>query len=182
MPVSFCQKTKVMSILFRCGWLIRIFKAPKPVIEALHNAVEHGIFGYPGGATPSYVQSVVSWQAKRFGWEVAKEWVVQTSGIITALKTAIQAFTAPGDSVLIQPPVYAHFHNDVLLNGRHLAFAPLVRVDGGYRYNEQMFESAIKANTKIFILSNPHNPTGNVWSREELTSMGRNLSFAMALW
>lgn len=148
------------------------FKAPQPVIAALHDAVEHGVFGYPGGATRSYVKSVVNWQAKRFGWEVADEWVVQASGIITALKTAIQAFSAPGDSILIQPPVYAHFHNDVLLNGRHLNFAPLERIDGGYRFNEKVFENAIRPNTKLFILSNPHNPTGNVWSKDELITMG----------
>ncbi|QCP54333.1 pyridoxal phosphate-dependent aminotransferase [Trinickia violacea] len=148
------------------------FRAPQPVIDALHEAVEHGIFGYPGGATDSYVDAVVGWQTKRFGWDVAKEWVVQTSGIITTLKTAVQAFSSPGDTVLIQPPVYAHFHNDVLMNGRHLAFAPLERTETGYRFNEQMFEAAIRNNTKLFILSHPHNPTGNVWSEDELRAMG----------
>ena len=148
------------------------FRAPQPVIDALHEAVEHGIFGYPGGATQSYVDAVVGWQAKRFGWEVPKEWVVQTSGIITTLKTAVQAFSSPGDSVLIQPPVYAHFHNDVLMNGRHLAFAPLERTETGYRFDEKTFEAAIRDNTKLFILSHPHNPTGNVWSEEELRAMG----------
>ncbi|PTB17400.1 aspartate aminotransferase [Trinickia symbiotica] len=148
------------------------FRAPQPVIDALHEAVEHGIFGYPGGATGSYVDAVVGWQAKRFGWEVAREWVVQTSGIITTLKTAVQAFSAPGDTVLIQPPVYAHFHNDVLMNGRHLAYAPLERTETGYRFNEKLFEAAIRDNTKLFILSHPHNPTGNVWSEGELRAMG----------
>lgn len=148
------------------------FKSPRPVIDALHEAVEHGVFGYPGGATASYVNAVVQWQAKRFGWDVAKEWVIQTSGIITTLKTAVQAFSSPGDSVLIQPPVYAHFHNDVLMNGRHLAFAPLERTETGYRFNAQIFEAAIKANTKLFILSHPHNPTGNVWTEDELRTMG----------
>ena len=148
------------------------FRAPQPVIDALHEAVEHGIFGYPGGATDSYVDAVVGWQAKRFGWDVAKEWVVQTSGIITTLKTAVQAFSSPGDTVLIQPPVYAHFHNDVLMNGRHLAFAPLERTETGYRFNEKMFEAAIRDNTRLFILSHPHNPTGNVWSEDELRAMG----------
>ncbi|MFW6073020.1 MAG: MalY/PatB family protein [bacterium] len=148
------------------------FKSPRPVIDALHEAVEHGVFGYPGGATDSYVDAVVGWQAKRFGWEVPKAWVIQTSGIITTLKTAVQAFSAPGDTVLIQPPVYAHFHNDVLMNGRHLAFAPLERTETGYRFNAQTFEAAIQGNTKLFILSNPHNPTGNVWSEDELRTMG----------
>lgn len=78
----------------------------------------------------------------------------------------------PGDSVLIQPPVYAHFHNDVLINGRHLALAPLQRTEDGYRFDPAAFEAAIRADTKLFILSHPHNPTGNVWSEEELSTMG----------
>lgn len=148
------------------------FKSPRAVIDALHEAVEHGVFGYPGGATGSYVDAVIGWQAKRFGWEVAKEWVIQTPGIITTLKTAVQAFSAPGDTVLIQPPVYAHFHDDVLMNGRRLALAPLERTETGYRFNADTFEAAIRDNTKLFILSNPHNPTGNVWSEDELRTMG----------
>lgn len=148
------------------------FRAPRPVLDALHEAVEHGIFGYPGGATNSYIEAIIGWQAKRFGWDIPKEWIVQTSGIITTLKTAIQAFSAPGDSILIQPPVYGHFHGDVLMNGRHLAYAPLERTETGYQFNEEIFEKAIQANTKVFILSHPHNPTGNVWSEEELRTMG----------
>ncbi|WP_041679168.1 MalY/PatB family protein [Rhizobium etli] len=148
------------------------FKAPQAVIDALAGAVQHGVFGYPGGMTKSYVEAVTGWQAKRFGFEVAPEWVVASAGIITILKVAAQAFSAPGDSILIQPPVYAHFHNDMLMNGRHLAFAPLARTEDGYRFDAVVFEAAIRPNTKIFILSNPHNPTGNVWSEEELRTMG----------
>lgn len=148
------------------------FKAPPVVISALHDAVDHGIFGYPRGATRTYLDAVVGWQARRFGWEVDPAWVVQVAGIITSLKTAVQAFSAQGDSVLIQPPVYGHFHNDVLLNGRHLAFAPLERVEDGYRFDARTFEAAIRPNTKLFILSNPHNPTGNVWPEDELRVMG----------
>lgn len=148
------------------------FRSPKPVLDALHESIEHGVFGYPGGAVESYVDAVVKWQKKRFEWTVEKEWVIQTSGIITTLKTAIQAFSNPGDTVLIQPPVYSHFHNDVLINGRGLAFAPLERTENGYKFNAEIFEKAIQANTKLFIMSNPHNPTGNVWSEEELRTMG----------
>lgn len=148
------------------------FRAPQAVIDALHDAADHGVFGYPGGATASYIDAVVGWQRRRFGWDIAKEWILQTSGIITTLKTAVQAFSAPGDTILIQPPVYAHFHNDVLLNGRHLAYAPLEFTGDGYRFNAKTFEAAIRPNTKIFILSHPHNPTGNVWSEDELRTMG----------
>jgi cystathionine beta-lyase len=148
------------------------FKAPPAVIEALHEAVDHGVFGYPGGATETYLDAVIEWQARRFGWDVPRDWGLQTSGIITALKTVVQAFSAPGDSVLIQPPVYAHFHDDVLLNGRRLASAPLQRTEDGYRFDAGTFEGAIRPDTKVFILSNPHNPTGNVWSAAELVTMG----------
>ncbi|MDE3027362.1 MAG: pyridoxal phosphate-dependent aminotransferase [Paracoccaceae bacterium] len=148
------------------------FRAPQPVIDALVEAAQEGVFGYPNGAPHSYVQAVVDWQARRFGWTVAPEWVVQVSGIITAIKTAVQAFSAPGDSVLIQPPVYAHFRDDVLLNGRFPVSAPLTRTEDGYRYDPAVFEAAIRPDTKLFILSNPHNPTGNVWSADELRSMG----------
>lgn len=148
------------------------FKAPPAVLEALHEAVDHGVFGYPGGATESYLDAVTGWQARRFGWEVPRAWIMQTAGIITTLKTVVQAFSAPGDSVLIQPPVYGHFHDDVLLNGRHLAYAPLERTAEGYRFDARSFEAAIRPDTKVFILSNPHNPTGNVWSAEELVTMG----------
>ena len=148
------------------------FKAPQVVLDALHEAVNHGVFGYPGGASESYLDAITGWQGKRFGWEVPREWIMQTAGIITTLKTAVQAFSSPGDSVLIQPPVYAHFHNDVLLNGRHLAYAPLERVEDGYMFDSAVFEAAIRPDTKVFVLSNPHNPTGNVWSEEELRTMG----------
>lgn len=151
------------------------FKAPEPVLAALHRAVDYGVFGYPAGATDSYLDAVVGWQARRFGWDVPREWVLQTAGIITAIKTAVQAFSAPGDSVLIQPPVYAHFHDDVRLNGRQLALAPLQRTEdgpAGYRFDSAVFEAAIRPDTKLFVLSHPHNPTGNVWSTDELRTMG----------
>ncbi|MEU6657704.1 MalY/PatB family protein [Streptomyces sp. NPDC046821] len=148
------------------------FKAPRAVVDALHEAVDYGIFGYPGGPSDGYLDAVTGWQARRFGWEVDRRWVVQTAGIITSLKTAVQAFSAPGDSVLIQPPVYAHFHEDVLLNGRRLAYAPLRRTEDGYAFDPRTFEAAIRPDTKIFILSHPHNPTGNVWSEEDLRTMG----------
>lgn len=148
------------------------FRSPQAVIDALTEAAQHGIFGYPGGATPTYLEAVTSWQSRRFGWDVDPSWIVQAAGVITTLKTAVQAFTAPGDSVLIQPPVYSHFNDDVLLNGRRLSYAPLERIEHGYRFDPQSFERAILPDTKLFILSHPHNPTGTVWSEDELRAMG----------
>jgi cystathionine beta-lyase len=148
------------------------FRAPQPVIDALHEAVEHGVFGSPCPSTPGYVAAVVDWQRRRFGWDADPAWLIPTSGVVTTLKSAIQALSAPGDSVLIQPPVYGHFHGDVLMNDRRLAYAPLERTETGYRFDAAIFEAAIRDDTRLFILSHPHNPTGNVWSEAELRTMG----------
>ncbi|WP_247880342.1 MalY/PatB family protein [Brucella pituitosa] len=148
------------------------FRAPQPVLDALSEAVRHGIFGYPTGASQSYLDAVTNWQSRRFGWEVDPDWLLLSAGVVPILKSAVQAFTSPGDTVLIQPPVYPHFSKDVLINGRHLAFAPLQRTETGYGFDAGIFEAAIQRNTKLFILSNPHNPTGTVWSPTVLQAMG----------
>ncbi|MEM6940837.1 MAG: MalY/PatB family protein [Pseudomonadota bacterium] len=148
------------------------FKSPQPVIDALTERAQHGVFGYSNIENTAYLDAVTGWQKRRFDWDVHRDWVVPTAGIITAIKCMIQAFSAPGDTILIQPPVYAHFRDDVLLNGRFPTLAPLTRDRDRYVYDANGFEAAIKPNTALFILSNPHNPTGNVWTREELLSMG----------
>ncbi|MBR0859215.1 pyridoxal phosphate-dependent aminotransferase [Bradyrhizobium liaoningense] len=148
------------------------FKSPQPIIDALHEEVSRGVFGYPAGLTNSYLAAVAGWQARRFGWHIQKDWIVPVASVVAALKTLIQAFTKPGDSVLIQPPVYAHFRDDVIVNGRLVAAAPLEFDGERYRFDPRSFEDAIRADTKLFILSNPHNPTGNVWTADELCTMG----------
>jgi cystathionine beta-lyase len=147
------------------------FRAPPVVLDALHEAVSPGIFGYPT-RYDIYVAAVTAWQSKRFGWEVSREWVVQTPGIIASIKISIQAFSHPGDSVLIQPPVHAHLHEDVLVNGRRLTQAPLKLAGDRYRFDATAFEEAILANTMLFTLCSPHHPTGNVWSDDDLRTMG----------
>lgn len=148
------------------------FKAPPAVRDALAGVLEHGIYGY---AQPldSYREAVTGWHARRFGWNPADDSMVMTPGVVTALNLIVQAFTLPGEGVLIQQPVYAHFHHDVAANGRRVVNAPLVRDDTGrYRFDAERFEAAITRDVKLFILCNPHNPTGNVWSRDELVQMG----------
>lgn len=153
-------------------WLADMdFRSPGVVVEAIQGMVAKGVFGY-SSVPASYFKAVTGWQSRRFGWRVDEEWIVPVASVIAALKTLIHAFSRPGDSVLIQPPVYVHFHHDVLINGRQLAMAPL-RFDGErYRFDPDAFERAIQADTKLFILCNPHNPTGNVWSPDELRAMG----------
>lgn len=147
------------------------FQPPPAVIQSLKHAVETGVMGY---STPpkSYFDAVQNWQKKRFNWDTKAEWILQTPGVVTALNLAIQAFTQPGDSVLIQPPVYVHFSEDVLCNNRRVVTAPLDLDDKGcYTFNPSTFEAAIEKDTKLFILCNPHNPTGNVWTEKDLRTM-----------
>ena len=146
------------------------FRVAPPILDALQRELDMGVLGY-GGTPESYREAVVYWQMRRFGFRVEPEWITQSPGVIGALNVAIQAFSQPGDYVLVQTPVYFHIHSDVVINGRRLLHAPLVEEDGRYRFDPAVFEAAIRPGTKLFILCNPHNPTGNVWTREELLTM-----------
>ncbi len=154
-------------------WVADIdFLAPAPVREALREVAEFGVYGYPAPVSSSYLDAVASWQHRRHGYEVDPEWIVPTSGVIAALKVAVQVFSSPGDSILLQPPVYGHFRDDVESNGRRPVYAPL-RLEGDrYLFDPDGFERALRPDTRLFILSNPHNPTGNVWASEDLRLMG----------
>ncbi|QIB34590.1 MalY/PatB family protein [Ancylobacter pratisalsi] len=146
------------------------FRVAQPIIDALREEVDFGVFGY-GEVPASCREAIVEWQARRFGWRPHPEWIVHTPGVVSALNTAIQAFTQPGDFVLVQPPVYFHIHHDVAINGRRVLHAPLVLDSDRYRFDPDAFEAAIRPGTKLFILCNPHNPTGNVFTRDELLAM-----------
>lgn len=146
------------------------FRVAPPIVEAVQREISLGVLGY-GGTPDSYREAVVEWQARRFGWQAKPEWLTQSPGVISAFNIAIQAFSQPGDYILVQTPVYHHFINDVIANGRRLAQAPLIFDEGRYRFDAPAFEAAIRPGTKLFILCNPHNPTGNVWTRDELLSM-----------
>lgn len=147
------------------------FRVPRPIRAALAKEVEFGVFGYTH-VSDGYIEAVLEWQAKRFGWSPRPEWLVPAVGVVNALNMAVQAFSDPGDYVMVQPPVYIHFHHDVLINGRRLLEVPLTSTADGYEFDPDKFEAAIRPGTKLFILCNPHNPTGNVWTREELLQMG----------
>lgn len=147
------------------------FRAPEPVVAALEKAVRDGIFGYTF-RTPAYEEAVCGWQRRRFGWDAKPEWLVQTQSVVTALTLILKTFSSPGDSVLIQPPVYGRFFVDIAENGRHIVEAPLGLHDGSYSFDADAFEAAITPKTKIFFLCNPQNPTGTVWSAADLRRMG----------
>ena len=148
------------------------FKAPEPVLDALHSAVSHGIFGY-SEVKGKYYNAVSSWFRERFSWEAKPEWLVKTPGVVYALAMAVRALTEPGDGVLIQPPVYYPFFSVVRDNDRKLVESELVFADGRYSIDFADFEAKIIQNdVKLFLLCSPHNPVGRVWTREELQTMG----------
>jgi cystathionine beta-lyase len=153
------------------------FPAPPPVLEALRAAVEHGIFGYE---MPSkhLRESVAARMKKLYDWEVAPEMVVATTGLVSAFFAAGQALCRPGEGYLIQPPVYMPFLDIQKRQGAICQHAPLVPVAQGsrvrYQIDWQAFENGIHSGgsrTRMFLLCNPHNPSGAVYSREELSRM-----------
>ncbi|MCP5156419.1 MAG: pyridoxal phosphate-dependent aminotransferase [Ectothiorhodospiraceae bacterium] len=148
------------------------FAAPQAVLDALHARIDHGILGY-AAATPDYFESVAGWMQRRHGWSVAPEWIVPAPGIVPALHLIVRRFTAPGDKVLIQRPVYHPFTNAVVNNAREVVANPLIETDGGYRMDLDDLEAkAADPAVKLAILCSPHNPVGRVWTREELRRFG----------
>ena len=146
------------------------FLSPPSVIDALRNRAAHGIYGYTGWPD-SYYQSIIFWMKKRFSWPIEKEWIIFTPGVIPALHLAVQAFTQPGDKVIIQPPVYRPFRLAVENNGRRLIQNTLVNQGGYYRMDLESLESQIDDQTRLLILCSPHNPVSRVWRAEELKEL-----------
>ncbi|MDF3003258.1 MAG: aminotransferase [Bacillota bacterium] len=148
------------------------FRIPPEVVEALAEASQHGIFGYSEVKFP-YFEAVHNWLKEHIGWKTEASWLVKTPGVVFAISTAIRALTQTGDSILIQRPVYYPFTSVILENDRKLVNNPLIYENGRYQINFEDFESKIKENdVKLFVLCNPHNPVGRVWTAEELIRMG----------
>lgn len=148
------------------------FRAPEPVLDALRHAVDHGIFGY-SEVKAEYYDAVSGWFSRRFGWQTQPQWLVKTPGVVYALAMAVRAVTQPGDSVLIQPPVYYPFFSVIRDNDRVIVENELIYRDGRYTIDFADFERKIvERQVKLFLLCSPHNPVGRVWSQEELRRAG----------
>lgn len=149
------------------------FKTSSYIQEALQKQLEHGIFGY-SEVKEDYFEIVKQWMARHYHWKVSQDWLVKTPGIVLALAVAVKAFTEPGDSVLIQLPVYYPFRQVIEDNGRTVVSNTLILgEDNRYHIDFEDFEEKIvREKIKLFYLCNPHNPVGRVWSREELTRLG----------
>jgi cysteine-S-conjugate beta-lyase len=148
------------------------FQVPQPVIEALRAVAEHGVFGYPR-ATSSYYESVIDWMKNRHNWDVNKEWITCTPGVVPALNWLVKAFTKPGDKVLLQAPVYPPFFKAIENNGCQVVNNPLKLEDGQLLMDFVDLEEKLSQGVKVMLLCSPHNPGGRVWSREELEQVGK---------
>ena len=145
------------------------FKVAPEITQAIEKRVAHGIFGY-SEVKEEYFEAVLAWMEQKHGWHVKEDWLVKTPGVVFALAMAVQAFTEPGDAVIIQQPVYYPFSEVIADNGRRIVDNTLeLKEDGKYHINFEDFEQKVKeTHVKLFLLCSPHNPVGRVWTKEEL--------------
>lgn len=147
---------------------------PPAIVEAMHRTADTRIYGY-SFVTPAYYAAIIGWFQRRHGWSIRPEQIVFSPGTVFAIGVAIRAFTNPGDGVIIQRPVYFPFTQQIEGNGRVVANNQmLVDEQGYYSLNLAEFEAlAKKPENKLFILCNPHNPSGRIFSDAELKEMAR---------
>lgn len=148
------------------------FRTAPAIIDALQKRVAHGIFGYTR-VPDAYYDAVTSWFSRRHGWDIDREWIIYTSGVVPAVSAVIKALTVPGDKVIVQTPVYNCFFSSIRNNGCEIVSNPLRRTADTYEMDFDALERcAADPRTKVMLLCNPHNPAGRVWTPDELTRLG----------
>ncbi len=148
------------------------FRTAPAIIDALQKRVAHGIFGYTR-VPDAYYDAVTSWFSRRHGWDIDREWIIYTSGVVPAVSAVIKALTVPGDKVIVQTPVYNCFFSSIRNNGCKIVSNPLRRTADTYEMDFDALERcAADPRAKVMLLCNPHNPAGRVWTPDELTRLG----------
>ena len=143
------------------------FRSAEPIVQALRNRSDHGIFGY-GRLSGEFAPALQNRLRLLYDWDVAEPEIVLIPGIVTGINVAIQAYTFPGDGVLAQPPVYFHLLRDPVHHGRILQDPPLIPKGDTHEIDFDLFERAITRDTRLFLFCNPHNPVGRVYTKGEL--------------
>ena len=147
------------------------FPTSPAILEALHNKIDHGIFGY-SCLDESFHTALANWMKNEHNFTFDRRELVTTPGVVFGLASAIKAFTKEGESVLIQTPVYYPFKNMIEANNRRTVTSSLFEKDGKWQIDFEDFEKKIIENdVKLFILCSPHNPVSRVWTRDELKRM-----------
>ncbi|WP_274289836.1 MalY/PatB family protein [Prevotella corporis] len=147
------------------------FPAAPAIRKAVEARAKHGVYGYTI-VPDSYYRAITSWFKRRHGWTIDKEWIIYTTGVIPAISAAIKALTMPGEQVLIQTPVYNCFFSSIKNQGCQILENPLKRNGNSYVVDWDDFErKCADEKTTVFLLCNPHNPSGRVWTEAELARM-----------
>lgn len=149
------------------------FETSSYIEDAIIERAKHAIYGYSEVKTP-YFDILKKWMQKHHDWDIQRKWLIKTPGVVFALAMAVKAYTEPGDAVLIQQPVYYPFSEVIKDNGRNVVSNTLyLGEDNRYHIDFEDFEQKIVDHKiKLFLLCNPHNPVGRVWTKEELTRLG----------
>ena len=146
------------------------FAAPPAVNEALIEAARHGVHGYFGDDR-AYLAAIVGWMARRHGWQVDPAWISTTHGLVAGTALCIQAFSQPGEGVILFTPVYHAFHRLIRANERRIVESPLVQDGGRYRMNLADLARRLTGRERMVVLCSPHNPGGRVWDADELRAL-----------
>lgn len=146
------------------------FLTPQYITDAIVKRAKHGVFGYPL-REESYFTSVKDWLDRRHQWKVEQNWISFCPGVVPAVNMAVLAFTQPNDKIVVQPPVYFPFFTAVTDHNRTLVYNKLVMKNNRLCMDIENLELLAKEGAKMIIISNPHNPGGSVWTREELTGI-----------
>lgn len=146
------------------------FRTPDFVMEAIRERTAHEILGY-SVRTDDYFEALIQWLKRRHNWQIQKEWIAFSPGIVPAVNMAVLAFTQENDKIIVQPPVYFPFFGAVKDHNRELVYNPLIMRDGRYHMDYDNLEKLCHDGARMLILCNPHNPAGNAWTPEELRQM-----------
>jgi cysteine-S-conjugate beta-lyase len=146
------------------------FKTPDFVVNAVKERASHEIYGY--SIRPlSYDEAIINWLKRRHNWEIKKQWMAFSPGVVPAMNMIVMGFTEPGDEIIVQPPVYFPFFSAVENNHRTLVHNQLKYTNGRYYFNLEDLGAKITSRTKMLMLCNPHNPVGRAWTKDELSRL-----------
>ncbi len=146
------------------------FRSPQEVVQALHARVDHGVFGYTL-PPETLTTAVISHLQQEYGWTIQQKWLVWLPGLVCGLNVACRAVGNAGDEVLVCTPNYPPFMSAPVLSGRALITVPLIREGSRWAMDLEALERAITPRTRLFLLCNPHNPVGRVWTQAELSGL-----------
>ncbi|HUW92505.1 MAG TPA: PatB family C-S lyase [Bacteroidales bacterium] len=146
------------------------FKTPSFITEAISGRIKHEILGY-SFRPDSYFDAFIRWVSEHHRWDIKREWIEFSPGVVPALNMCTLAFTNAGDEIIIQPPVYTPFHRAVKDHGRKLLYNNLKETAGGWVMDYEGLRKIITPATRLIIISNPHNPVGRAWHLSELSEL-----------